>query len=421
MKLPKRPKDRKGTTLLLANEESANGAFVFGLPNSLDAATDENGWTVLPFGEWLHAAGYQRFQRPQAEQIVAHFRSIGGKLKRAFIGTPIFRGHPDNPAMANEYPDKTEYGQISDMEVRPDGLAIRHILSNAGAALATKFGLDRISPNWYVRDTGEEKNGLKVYEPTSIRSMGLVKRPNIPNLSLVNEKESSTMKNRLVTLLTLANEATEDQIVAAVENLSKRPEPTALANAKDELAVANAKVVKLEADLAEANKRADAGAVALANERKSKIADKIDEAVKSGRITKADAPAWTKMLETDFEAGSRILANSKPALKTEPRVKTETLAEADAHAREEFARGGPKELGNDDGADEEADGNNMAANAKLRQKLVNDEMKSLGCTADTPAAMRNGLRNKAWANVKKGHPHLFEPTGVGASTQKAQS
>lgn len=378
--------------------------FIFGLPNSIDAATDADGWTVIPFGLWPHTAGYQRFGAEQAATIVNAFKSGWGKFKRAICGAPVFKGHPDNPDMANQYPDKTEYGQIADMEVRPEGLAIKQILSARGASLVAN-GLDRISPNWYVRDTGEKKNERPIYEPVAIKSVGLVKKPNIPNLSLVNSKPEDSMKELLIKLLALANEATDEQIVAAVTELSKRPKADELANAKNDTAAEKAKVADLTTRFDAEKARADASAVELANGRKAQVETLVNSAVRDGRIAAAERQTWTTIISNDFVNGQKILANVKPALKTRARATSETLADADAHAREEFANGDDGGEATDGGA--ELDG--MANRAAKIQKLVNEEMsqlKSAGCSLTG-----NSLRNRAWTNAKKHMPSLFTDGG----------
>ena len=390
--------DEGGTAL--ANSASAEW-HIFGLPNSIDAATGDDGWTVIPFGLWPHTAGYQRFGAEQAQAIVDAFKSGWGKIKRAICGAPVYKGHPDNPQMANQYPDKTVYGAISDMEARPDGLAIKQTLFPAGATLVAN-GLDRISPNWYVRDTGEKKNDRPIYEPVAIKSIGLVKKPNIPNLSLVNSQPEDIMKELLIKLLALANEATDEQIVAAVTELSKRPEGKSLDGLKNDLAVANGRVTTLTAELANEKARADKGAESLANAHKAEVAGLLANAIREGKIAAADKASWQTILDGNYEAGKIALANAKPALKTKPRVTSESLADADRRAREEFANGGDEANG------EEGDGatmDGMANRGRKIQAMVNAEMAALrdgGCPSTG-----NSLRNRAWANVKKHMPSLF--------------
>ena len=393
----------RGLELTLSN--SAGALYCLGLSNAVE--TDERGWTVLPFGMFAHSQGFQRFGMKEAEAIVETFKSACGRLKRAIVGLPVYKGHPDDPAFSNKYRDKTEYGQVADMEVRDNGLAIRHVLSNAGAAIVSKLGIDRISPRWKVAPTGEMKEGRPVYAPTSIVSVGLVTEPNIPNLSLSNESQD-TMKDKLIALLasngiTLANDSTDDQVVAAFTDFSKRPKTEDFDRARNDLAIANSKVTTLTAERDSEKARADAGATALANERTTATKGVLDEAIKSGKIAAADRPAWEKVLSNDFESGRKVLTSMQSKVKTKEQVKTETAAELDKRARSEFSNA-------DDGADAGADGNDSMANhgAKI-QKLVNEEMKALdGC-----GMKGNALRNKAWANVKKRMPKLFGPLAHG--------
>jgi hypothetical protein len=389
----------------LANAQSGAGLLMFGLSNTVDAVTDDQGWTVLPYGMWPHTAGYQKFFKPEADRIVTAFKSVAGRLKKAIFGRPVYKGHPDNPAMANEFPDKTEYGQVCDMEARESGLAIRHVLSNAGVNLVEKKKLDRISPNWFVEDTGEKLNGRTVYSPTEIKSVGLTAKPNIPNLSLVNTQPDSMdpLKEALLKLLALANEATDEQIVAAVTERNARPEATALANEKNNLATVSAENIKLKSDLAAEKQRADAGAIALANQKATTITSLVNEAVKAGKILAADVPTWTRMFETDLDGAKKILANTKSAMKTEPKAKSDTLADADKVARAQFANGG-----SDDDAN--MDGDTIGNSGKI-QKLVNEEMKAMSDCG----LKGNSLRNKAWGNVKKNFPKLFAPTNTPAN------
>lgn len=393
--------------IALANSAGAH-SYCFGLPNSLEAITDDRGWTVIPFGMWRHAAGWQRFGQLEAESIVNAFKSTWGRFKRAIVGLPIFKGHPDNPDLANQYPDRTIYGNVADMEVRDEGLAIKQVLTEAGGRLVAN-GKDRISPNWYVEETGEKKNEMPVFVPIAIKSIGLVDKPNIPNLSLANALTNDPMKDLLLKALkalfpTLSNESTDAEILEAVTSLTKRPEPTALANVQDQLAAKTKELEIVTADRDAQKARADAGAIALANAKTAEIKEVLDGAIKDGRITAADRKTWETVLANDLDAGKRILANVKAKVKTSPRVASETAAELDRKAREEFANGG-KPVANSGDAPEE-DG---MSNGDKINKLVNAEMKALGYHPNMTANEKNTCRNRAWSNVKKMRPELFGP------------
>jgi hypothetical protein len=174
---------------------------------NLDLSVDHEGWTVIPFGSWPHSRGLQIFGKAEAENIVSAFKSTWSKLKRAVTGLPVYKGHPDVPEFADEFPDRTEYGQVADMEVRPDGLAIKQVLSQAGAELV-KSGWKFISPFWDAKPAGTQ-SGVTRWFPTKIFSIGLVKKPNIPNKSLANQEPDLMNKADLIKLFGLAAEATD--------------------------------------------------------------------------------------------------------------------------------------------------------------------------------------------------------------------
>lgn len=373
-----------------------------GLANGADAETDEQGWTILPFGMWPHSQGLQRFGEVEGYAIAAAFKNASDGIRKFVKGLPVFRGHPDNAAFANIHTDKTEYGQVSDIEVRPGkGLAIRHILSNAGAALVQKFGLDRISPNWAASDTGETKNGKKIYVPTNILSIGLVKNPNIPNLSLANASESMNLKEALLKLLSLANEASDETILAAVTSARARPEAQTLANAHNEVSVLKAEKTDLEKKLADETKRANDGAAVLANARKVEIANHVTTAIKAGKIAAADRPAYTKILEADLSSGVAILANmAEGTIKTRPTKTSAELKKMDEKAREEFANEGG--MASDAGMDGNALPN---ARATERNNLVNAIM---GKMPDTANCMGNAKKPKAMQEAARQRPDLFQ-------------
>jgi hypothetical protein len=129
------------------------------------------------------------------------------------------------------------------------------------------------------------------------------------------------MKKQLLALLAalgrpLANEATDEQILAAApdavtlaQGLLARPEPTALANEQS-------RATQLEADLATAR-------TALANEAAAHAATAtarnellVAGAISAGRITEAQKPVWLGRLARDFAVESVALANERSAIKT---------------------------------------------------------------------------------------------------------
>jgi hypothetical protein len=116
------------------------------------------------------------------------------------------------------------------------------------------------------------------------------------------------------------------------------------------------------------------------------------------------------ILSNNFDEGSKIIAGLKKVVKTRERLDSATAAEADRKAREAFANG-DSNAGDEGGSDGAEQDGNQISNAQKIQKLVDAEMKSM-ChdrAALSPAA-HNSMRNKAWANVKRQFPKLFNPS-----------
>lgn len=318
---------------LLANESPETRVPMVGLGNEVDLDATGDGWALLaPYGTWPHAEGVQRFSRAEADQMVAYFKNGWNRLKRVFVGSPIYRGHPDNRAFANQHTDKTVYGTTADLEAREDGLYFRPVLTDSGAE-HVQAGAKFVSPHWLANEVGVE-GGRKVYAPIYLVSVGLTPRPNIPTRSLANAELPSMIKELLIKLLAalnhpLANEATDEQINAAlttatgtVESLLQRPEPSALANEQAARAAA-------ETRLAEVTQ-------SLANAQNDLAATLVDQAIGAGNITEAARPLWIGRLQRDF-AGERVaLANEKGALKTRPHTEKLANAQSGPSAAERF-------------------------------------------------------------------------------------
>ncbi len=372
-----------------------------GFTNAAEIGAD--GWTIIPYGEWPHSQGIQQFAREQADAIVDNFKSGWARFKRAVIGLPVFKGHPDLRGLENEYPDKREYGQIADMEARPEGLAIKQVLSAAGAALV-EAGHRFISPHWLANEVGE-RNGVKIYKPVLMKSVGLTNRPNIPNKSLVNtaDADSKSMNKDLwlALILTLglkplsnSAEATAEQVEGHVKSeidaMKTRPTAETLANERTTVLTLTQRAEKAEAELKTTKTSLTEAATALANAQAAKVDDLLAGSIRAGVITEAQKPIWKTRLERDFAGESVALVNSNPAIKTKPTVEQLRLAEVDRKIK--------AGLVNDDGT---GGGDTPTIDA-----LVNEEMSKPGCAAIKDP---NKRRDTAFANAAKRFPQLFAP------------
>lgn len=340
-----------GCRMALANAPEVG---IAGLAN--DAQIGESGWVVIPFGDSSHSGKEgrigsesertpeqmeaermgvtQRFTREDAVALVNDFKSTWGKLKRAIVGLPVFKGHPDAPRFAKQFPDRTPRGTIADMEVRDTGLALRPVLTEQGAA-DVEHGWKFVSPYWLGRHVGDEA-GRKVVAPYKLLSLGLVPRGNIPDLSLVNaaelESDSPKMKELLIKLLAALGHtvaATADD--AALANAVDAGVATAT-TVKADKATADATVATLTAEkariegektaLANASdtlmNRATSAETALRQLRTSAAKHRVGLAVKAGKISAADAPAQETALANaaDFEMEAAKIDQLTPKLRT---------------------------------------------------------------------------------------------------------
>ena len=248
-----------------------------------DITVDHAGWAQLaPFGDYPGQAmlrqpdgsiarfpAIQRLDRAAADTMTARFKSPWHRMKRYFTGCPYLRrAHPDVPAFASDYPDKTPKGMIVDLQVRPDGLYCKPVFTNEGSELVETKKLRAFSAYWSAREVGEQTGAdgqpLKIYRPDHLKSAGLTNHPNLP-VHLLNEQSATArqtpqntdaaspssggegegerqlifsssnqrqpvpiMKKQIVIDflaaqgITLANEATDDQIAAALQQCGDR-------------------------------------------------------------------------------------------------------------------------------------------------------------------------------------------------------
>ena len=239
----------------------------------------------------------QRLDREAARAMVARFKSPWQRVKRYFTGCPIYAGHPDVPAFANDYPDNSPKGMIVDLQVREDGLFCKPVFTNEGSELVETGRLRAFSAYWSARQIGEQPgddgNTLKIFRPDQLKSAGLTNHPNLP-VHLLNEAQPQTQLQPIV-----KKQIVIDFLAAQGISLS--------ADAGDEQIAAA--LNQFGASLTDVNAE-------LANERKFHIDTLLDAALAAGRITAAQRPEWSARLETDFANESAALAQLSPTLKT---------------------------------------------------------------------------------------------------------
>ncbi len=264
-------------SFLLANEAASVEVTL------VNEAPMNGEWVQLaPYGDHKHSRGVQRFQKVDADAIVKDFQSLINTPQR-LLGLPWYVGHPDHEAFKDRYRDTRAYGRIKKLEAREDGLYANVKFSEEGKRMIADEAFLGPSVNWRAR---EESNG--VFRPYSLKSVGFTNEPNIPVKSLTNEDDGMALKNNLIKKFKLAEDATDEQIEAAVNAAD-----TALANEKT----------------ARKNE--------LANERKSRAALLIAAGITAGKILLAEKTQWEEDFANEFEETESKLAAAKKKIKTE--------------------------------------------------------------------------------------------------------
>lgn len=284
--------------------------------NGNQVALGEDGFALLaPFGDSYYpltiggktVTVVQRITKENATEMANAFKSVVGKVSRWLRGSPIYFGHPDDPQTGHKYPMKDQVGMFADLEVRENGLYVRPMFNEKGAQILEKPDKYYFSGRWPVKKTGV-KDGMAVFEPINVTSIGMTRNPNLPT-EMLNHKQDTMDRKQLIALLaksgiTLSNEATDDQIAAALDGFgaAKKTAETQLANERKTLETVNAELARVKSE-SEAS-------------RKAEITSLINERLVSGVITEAEKALWEGRLTHNFANESKALAELQPKLKT---------------------------------------------------------------------------------------------------------
>jgi len=181
--------------------------------NSLAVA--EDGWCLIaPFGEWPKTRVYreggrvkeQRFLQvlddAAAEALLAKENSLFGRLKRAFIGVPVYKGHGDlgevDPQAVTGGGGKIKLGVVDQIRKTPRGLEAHFALDADGAA-AVAAGWKFPSSFWYVKPERNAGSGDPAHKsdetircrPFKLISVALTPFPNISGVESLANSENS--------------------------------------------------------------------------------------------------------------------------------------------------------------------------------------------------------------------------------------
>lgn len=275
----------------------------------------EDGWALAaPYGDKVYNLTdgkgaikqvIQRFTKENADALVNSFSSVFGKVKRFFKGMPIYAGHPDDKVLGHFYQDKAQKGIFNEMQAREDGLYVKPLFNEDGAALLN--GEDKLffSVRWAAKQTGT-LDGKPVMEPFKMLSIGMTPTPNLATelLNAQNTMDRKKLIGLLATLgVTLANAEADDATIEAAVTAHN----AALANTATETTN----------KLKDAEKKALDAETALANARKDFTKHVLDSRIKDGAITEAERATWEGRLVANFANELTALQGLQSKLKTD--------------------------------------------------------------------------------------------------------
>jgi hypothetical protein len=345
------------------------------------AALDEDGWALIaPFGEHPKTRFVKKngkMQREQfiqvldqqsADQLLSRENSLFRRIRRAVVGIPVYKGHPDlgdfSPETAGGGAKKEIIGAIDSIRKTERGLEAHFVLTPAGADAVERQGCKYPSALWYVQPAGR-RGGAVLARPFKLLSAGLTAHPNISGVeSLANARHAGPTQEttptqepdmKLIAGWLLAHGATlahadspaESEVLAALQKLhaSAAGEAAALGNENATLTGANA-------DLKSQISNLQSSASALENETKDlqsqishlttqRAAAVVDLAIARGKLAVSERPARLQALENsaDFDREAAALLDAAVRFKTTGSAESGKILSnhgATGDAREEY-------------------------------------------------------------------------------------
>jgi hypothetical protein len=300
---------------------------------------------------------------------VGRENSLFRKIRRAVIGVPVYKGHPDNkifnPSVLDNSGDKMiKLGVADAVRKGAKGVEAHFALDQDGAAAVENENCKYPSGMWLVQPTGELRDGAIVCTPFKLLSVGLTPYPNISGVeSLANQRDAGPKLSNAGTpagtgathlgqqqtqepdmkliagwliaqgiALPNAEAPTETQVLEAFQKLhtAKAGEVVSLGNEKSTLA---GQITTLTNERDAQKKLATDNATALANEQNKVKAERtraataaVDLAVHKGIVTVADRAKEITALENSaaFEADAKALLEKTATTKTTTNGSTES-------------------------------------------------------------------------------------------------
>jgi len=167
------------------------------------AMLDDDGWALIaPFGEHpktrvvkkngriVEEKFIQVLDDTSAEQLLSRENSLFRRIRRAVVGIPVYKGHPDlrdySPETVAANVKKEIIGAIDKVRKTARGIEAHFVLTPAGAEAVERHGHKYPSALWLVQPTGR-RGDVVIARPFKLLSAGLTAHPNISGVeSLAN-------------------------------------------------------------------------------------------------------------------------------------------------------------------------------------------------------------------------------------------
>jgi len=342
---------------------------------------DQDGWALIaPFGEhpktrFVKKNGtvqrehfIQVLDHQSADQLLSRENSLFRRIRRAVVGIPVYKGHPDlgdfSPETAAGGAKKEIIGAIDKVRKTERGLEAHFVLTPAGADAVEREGCKYPSALWYVQPVGR-RGGAVLARPFKLLSAGLTAHPNITGVeSLANARHAEPTQEppptkepdmKLIAGWLLANGATfanadspaESEVLAALQKLhaSAAGEAAALGNENFTLTGENAdlkaRLSNLQSNAAALESENGALKAQAAANRTGRAAAVVDLAIARGKLAVSERPARLQALENaaDFEREAAALLDSAARFKTTGSAESGKILSnhgATGDAREEY-------------------------------------------------------------------------------------
>lgn len=435
--------------VMVANDAPADDIFAV---NEAAYGVDDTGVMVVPFGEvpvmvsmnGRKVRGLQRIDAIAGNEMAADMTGIMGMLKNAFMGRPIFLGHPYHPdaVEAAKYPDKRARGFIKSVEVANDAIRLMPKYNKLGNEEVTDHQMIFHSPQWRMKPVmaangqQEVKDGMPVFRPYSLHSGGLTNNPNIPVPPLMGANEeaqpgqdgqpgqevkldANKIREALTALGVIQPEDDETAILSAISGLASTLQWARDAKEREDrenILMQTALSAKAAIDPTTAREAMLQSLLqAVDAYSANEVANEAELETLSADVTAANerfTAARTAHIDTALKP--LIAANKIPGAQIDA-VRTELIAaanEADIDTRlAELAKTKPK-LGTTGGVTDEVKpgamnqvmaANDASARSKQRTEAVHE------CLAELTkgGAAKPGDQERAWNLARSRNPELF--------------